>query len=72
MTFSEIVFGILNKKLQVILKKSNDKDYLKDNPVRRRPNINLAKKELNWRPKIDIYAGLTRTLKSYLNETEKK
>ena len=70
--FSEIVLGILNKKLQVILKKSNDKDYLKDNPVRRRPNINLAKKELNWRPKIDIYAGLTRTLKSYLNETEKK
>ena len=27
--FSEIVLGILNKKLQVILKKSNDKDYLK-------------------------------------------
>jgi UDP-glucuronate decarboxylase len=37
----------------------------KDDPTRRRPDISLAKKELAWEPKIDLEAGLTRTIADF-------
>ena len=64
--FMKLTNNVLKKKMIIIYKKSKDKDYLSDNPQRRRPNINLAKKELNWKPKIDLDTGLRRTIKSYL------
>jgi len=33
-----------------------------DDPVRRCPDISLAKEKLNWDPKIDLDEGLTRTI----------
>ena len=39
-----------NNKIRFL--KSNDVDYLKDNPDRRSPNIQLAKKKLRFYPKI--------------------
>ncbi|GAI19307.1 unnamed protein product, partial [marine sediment metagenome] len=33
-----------------------------DDPVRRCPDISLAKEKLNWEPKIDLDEGLTRTI----------
>jgi len=67
--FSGVVLKVLNKKIEVVLKKSKDNNYLKDNPNRRRPNTNLVKRKFNWKPKINLYTGLTRTLRSYLNES---
>ena len=40
-----------NKNLNVIYKKSVDKEYLSDNPMRRCPNIDKAKKLLNYNQK---------------------
>lgn len=34
----------------------------KDDPVRRRPDISLAKKELGWEPKIKLEEGLKKTI----------
>ncbi len=34
----------------------------KDDPAQRRPDISLAKKELDWEPKIQIEEGLKRTI----------
>jgi len=35
----------------------------KDDPTQRKPNIDLAKKELdNWEPKIQLDEGLTNTI----------
>ena len=34
----------------------------KDDPIKRKPDIGLAKKELNWEPKIDIDEGLEKTI----------
>ena len=34
-----------------------------DDPIRRKPSINLAKKLLDWYPKIDINEGLYKTIK---------
>ncbi|MEG2172027.1 MAG: UDP-glucuronic acid decarboxylase family protein [Desulfovibrionaceae bacterium] len=33
-----------------------------DDPKQRRPDISLAKKMLDWEPKIDLQAGLTKTI----------
>jgi len=42
---SEIVFG----------------DLPEDDPVRRRPDIGLAERELGWRPQVDLHTGLAAT-----------
>jgi hypothetical protein len=33
-----------------------------DDPRRRRPNISLAIRELQWRPTVDLEVGLARTI----------
>lgn len=36
-----------------------------DDPVKRKPDISLAKKELGWEPKVDILDGLTKTIEYF-------
>ena len=36
-----------------------------DDPKKRRPNINLAKKDLSWEPKIELKIGLEKTIKYF-------
>ena len=38
-----------------------------DDPKRRKPNIDLAKKELNWEPKIQLREGLGKTISWFYN-----
>jgi len=38
-----------------------------DDPLQRQPNISLAKKELDWKPKIQLKEGLVRTI-AYFEE----
>ena len=37
----------------------------KDDPLQRRPNIDLAKKQLGWEPKIQLKEGLERTIEYF-------
>ncbi len=39
-----------------------------DDPVRRRPDITLAKEKLGWEPKVPIHEGIVRTI-GYFRET---
>ena len=41
------------------------KDLPKNDPKMRKPNIELAKKILNWSPKIDLIEGLKKTIEHY-------
>lgn len=50
---------------QIIFQKSKDKNYLIDNPNRRCPIIDKAKKELGYNPKISLDEGLRRVLRWY-------
>ena len=50
---------------RVIRQASNDKDYLLDNPNRRCPIIEKARKELGYNPQILIDEGLRRSLLWY-------
>ena len=49
----------------------NFKPLPADDPKQRRPDISLAKKELNWEPKISLEEGLLKTI-SYFRDIVKK
>ena len=55
-------FGYSGK---IIMKGSDDKNYLTDNPQRRCPQINKAKQDLGYNPEITLDEGLSRTLLWY-------
>ncbi len=58
----------VNELCQMILKMTNSKSQItykelpKDDPLQRKPDITLAKKYLNWEPKIDVEIGLKKTI----------
>lgn len=41
------------------------KELPQDDPMRRRPMIDLAEKELGWKPTIDLEEGLRRTIEYF-------
>lgn len=41
------------------------KDFRVDDPMRRQPDISLAKKELGWEPKVNLAAGLKDTIAEF-------
>lgn len=56
---------------EVIIKKTGTKSKLvfkplpKDDPTRRKPDISLAKKELDWKPKVSLDEGIEKTIKYF-------
>tara|TARA_B110000027_G_C16095945_1_gene290797 strand:+ start:388 stop:1530 length:1143 start_codon:yes stop_codon:yes gene_type:complete len=58
---------ILGYTGKVIFKKSDDINYLKDNPQRRCPDMTKAKKELKFSSKIKLEKGLSKLLLYYIN-----
>ena len=56
-----------------ILKLTNSSSKLiyeplpEDDPKQRRPDISLAKEQLNWSPKIDLNEGLKKTISYFEN-----
>ena len=73
--FSMVEFTILELAEKIIdmtnssskIKKSPARD---DDPLRRKPDITLAKKRLDWRPKIKLEEGLKKTI-NYFEELMK-
>ena len=57
---SEILGGI-----EIELGKSEDKEYLTDNPQRRYPDLTRAKTELDYIPNILPEVGLERVIEWY-------
>ncbi len=58
---------------QKIIELTNSKSQIKfiplpqDDPTQRKPNIDLAKKELGWEPKIQLNEGLVKTIEYFDN-----
>jgi UDP-glucuronate decarboxylase len=55
---------------QVVFRRSNDKDYLVDNPTRRCPVIEKARKEMDFDPQVSLDDGLRRALTWYAGNRE--
>lgn len=62
--------GLFGYTGRIIYETSADRDYLKDNPTRRCPNINKAKTELGYNPSILLEEGLRRSLIWYYNNCQ--
>ena len=60
--FAKLIIKLTNSKSQIIYK-----PLPSDDPTQRQPDILLAKKELDWEPKIDIEEGLMKTI-NYFKE----
>ena len=63
-------FSILEFAKKVINKTNSSSKIINcplpyDDPTQRKPNINLAKENLNWEPKIKLDEGLDKTIKYY-------
>ena len=63
-------FSIIDLAKKVIeLTKSSSKIIFKplpeDDPIQRKPVIELARRELNWEPKVSLDEGLSRTIKYF-------
>ena len=67
---NEIQIKILAEKIIEMTNSSSIIEYKplpEDDPVKRRPDISLAKEVLGWEPKINIAEGITKTI-SYFEE----
>jgi len=72
-----VEFKILELAHLIIkLTKSKSKIVFKplpqDDPCRRKPDIRKAKKNLNWKPKVNLEEGLIRTITWFRNKKERK
>lgn len=61
--FAYYSYKINNFKPKILFKKNKDKEYLINNPNRRCPDINKAKKLINFKPKINLKDGIQRYLR---------
>ena len=57
---AELIIMKINPNLKIIYK-----DLPEDDPLKRKPNIDFAKKELNWEPTVNINEGLDKTIKYF-------
>ena len=61
---ASIIIKITNSKSKLVYK-----DLPDDDPMRRKPDISLALRNLNWKPKININNGLAKTIEYFKNIT---
>ena len=48
------------------------KDAVEDDPKRRRPDISLAKKVIDWQPRVSLKQGLEKTIEYFRKELSRK
>ena len=59
---AELILSKINTKSKISFK-----DLPEDDPIKRKPDITLAKKHLNWEPKISFEKGIEKTI-AYFKE----
>ena len=58
--FAELIIKLTNSNSKIVYK-----PLPMDDPVRRKPDISLAKEKLGWTPVVDIEAGLSKTIEYF-------
>ena len=59
---AELIIELTGSRSKIVCR-----DLPSDDPVRRNPNISLARKELNWEPVVNLREGLVSTI-SYFDK----
>ena len=57
---SQIIIELTSSKSKISFKPLPE-----DDPLKRKPDISLAMKKLNWQPEIDLNKGLIETIKFF-------
>ena len=65
--FAKLITDMIDTNSKIVFK-----PLPSDDPTQRKPDISVAKKELNWEPKIDIKEGLKNTIKYFAEKLEEK
>jgi len=65
----EISMKLFGYSGKVVMKSSEDQNYLTDSPNRRCPQISKARKDLEYNPQVSLTEGLTNTLLWYKNNS---
>ena len=60
---AEMIIKLTNSKSKII-----NKNLPTDDPIRRKPDISKAKKDINWEPSIDVTDGLKKTIDYFKNQ----
>ena len=60
--FAQKIINMTNSKSEIIFK-----ELPKDDPIKRQPNITLAKEKLNWQPRYSLDEGLKKTIEYFDN-----
>lgn len=63
LSLAEKIIKLTDSKSKIV-----SRELPEDDPIKRRPNIALAKKNLNWEPKISLESGLIKTIE-YFKDT---
>lgn len=58
--FAKMIIEMTNSKSKIIFK-----DLPSDDPLQRKPDLTLAKQELNWQPTTDIKVGIEKTIEYF-------
>ena len=53
---------------KILVRESEDSNYLINNPQRRVPNIDNIEKGLGWQPKIDLHTGIDRLINHQISD----
>ena len=60
MEFAKLIIEMTNSNSKIVYKPLPG-----DDPVQRKPDITLAKQELDWEPKVDIREGIQKTIEYF-------
>lgn len=58
--FAKLIIKLTNSQSEIVFK-----PLPQDDPIQRKPDISLAKKELNWEPYVGIEEGLLKTIEYF-------
>lgn len=58
--FAKLIIKMTNANSKIV-----NKPLPSDDPIKRRPDISLAKQELDWQPTVDIVDGLNKTIEYF-------
>ncbi len=64
---AEIIIKLINPTLKI-----TNKPLPQDDPIKRKPDINLAKKLLSWEPEVNLIEGLNRTIPWFESQLKKQ
>jgi UDP-glucuronate decarboxylase len=57
---AKMILELTNSNSRIVLRALPE-----DDPKQRKPDISLAKKEINWSPSVNLESGLVRTIKFF-------